>query len=301
MSITFLSLRQAIDEATERNCQLADIALEYELENSEASAEEILGALNRALYVMRQSRSQGLERQEPSFSGLTGAEAFRLNAAVSQDNTQGALLGSVAHSALAGALAIAQMNAAMGKIVATPTAGSCGILPGALLAVAEARNLDDSLIVRALLTASGIGLTIAKQASIAGASGGCQAECGSASAMAAGAIVELLGGTPEQAGHAAALAIKSVLGLICDPVAGLVEIPCVKRNGFGAVQALVAAELALANIPSAIPIDEVIDVMREVGQNMPACYRETAEGGLATTPTGLMMRMQLYSDGTESA
>lgn len=292
MSLNFASLQQAIDAAEERGCRLSDIALEYEAENSERSPDEILSDLSRALHVMRQSRELGLERQETSFSGLTGGEAYRLTHDLPP---QHGLLGDLARKALAGALAVSQMNAAMGKIVATPTAGSCGILPGALLAVADYKECSDAELIQALLTASAVGLTIAKQASIAGASGGCQAECGSASAMAAAALVELLGGTPSQAGHAAALAIKAIMGQICDPVAGLVEIPCIKRNGFGAVQSLVAAEMALAGITSAIPIDEVIDVMREVGRNMPSCYRETAQGGLATSPTGLQMKQQLFN------
>ena len=289
--INFHSLQQVIDEASERHCSIAELAIEYECDNNLCSVTYIRDTMAQALKVMRHSRSLGLQRQEKSFSGLTGAEAYQL---MQKADTKHMLIGEIGRTALAGALAVAQMNAAMGKVVATPTAGSCGILPGALLAVADAYNYDEDLIITALLTAAGVGLPIAYQAYIAGASGGCQAECGTASAMTAAAIVEMLGGSPEQAGHAAALAIKSIMGLVCDPVAGLVEIPCIKRNGFGAVQALTAAELALAGIKSSIPIDEVILAMKEVGDNLPACYKETAKGGLATTPTGLLLKDQVF-------
>lgn len=182
----------------------------------------------------------------------------------------------------------------MGRIVAAPTAGSCGILPAALLTIAEERNIPDKDVVMALFTASAVGLVIANKASIAGAEGGCQAECGAASAMAAAAIVEMCGGTPEMCEHACAIALKNILGLVCDPVAGLVEIPCIKRNAGGVANALVAAELALAGIGSAIPADEVILTMKKIGDIMSPALKETAEGGLACTPTGKLLCEKVF-------
>ena len=184
------------------------------------------------------------------------------------------------------ALAVSQTNACMGRIVAAPTAGSCGILPSALLTISESRNIPNEDVVMALFTASAVGMVIANNASIAGAAGGCQAECGAASAMAAAAIVEICGGTPKMCEHACAIALKNILGLVCDPVAGLVEIPCIKRNAACVANAFVAAELALAGIESAIPADEVIIAMKKIGDAMSSTLKETAEGGLAVTPTG---------------
>ena len=192
------------------------------------------------------------------------------------------------------AVSVAEVNASMGRIVASPTAGSCGILPGAIITMQKERNLSDDACVKALLTASAIGMVIAKNASLSGAEGGCQAECGSAAAMAAGALVELAGGTPEQISNAVAIAIKNILGLVCDPVAGLVEIPCIKRNAAGVANAIVAAEMALADIKSAIPADEVIMAMKQVGDKMSTSLKETAEGGLAKTPTAERLCVQVF-------
>ena len=195
--------------------------------------------------------------------------------------------------ALTRALAISELNAAMGRIVAAPTAGSCGILPAALLTMEQEKGCDRHACVMALFTASAVGLVIARNACLAGAQGGCQAECGSASAMAAAAIVELAGGTPKMIGDAVAIALKNVLGLVCDPVAGLVEVPCVKRNAAGVAGAFVAAELALAGISSVIPADEAILAMKRVGDAMVPALKETAEGGLAATPTACRLRDEL--------
>jgi len=194
---------------------------------------------------------------------------------------------------VARAIAVSEYNAAMGKVVAAPTAGSCGILPGTIVSMLEEGLCDERAAVMALFTAGAIGMVIAQQASIAGAQGGCQAECGSASAMAAAALVELCGGTPAQSAHACAMAIKNQLGLVCDPVAGLVEVPCVNRNVMGAVNALSCAEMALSGVESAIPCDEVIDAMRAVGDALPASLRETGSGGLAATPTGRRLAERL--------
>ena len=195
-------------------------------------------------------------------------------------------LNGYAWSAATLGMGIAEANAKMRRIVACPTAGSCGILPAVLLTLAERLGSSDDDILRALFTAAGVGDVIAKNAMIAGAVGGCQAECGTAIAMAGAAGIELCNGTTEQMDHAVALGLKNVLGLVCDPVGGLVEVPCVKRNAFHAVHALVAIELALAGVKSAIPADEVISAMAEIGHMMPKSLRERSEAGLATTPTG---------------
>ncbi|MEG0470298.1 MAG: L-serine ammonia-lyase, iron-sulfur-dependent, subunit alpha, partial [Longicatena sp.] len=188
-----------------------------------------------------------------------------------------------------------EVNASMNRIVACPTAGSCGIVPAALLSTARKYNKTTEDLIDALFTASGIGLIIGAKATLSGAEGGCQAECGSAAAMGAGAIVELMGGTPRMAFHAAAMAFKNILGLVCDPVAGLVEIPCIKRNASGTVNAITCADLALAGIESYIPFEEVVDAMYDIGKNMSVELRETALGGLATTPTGLLLKKKVLN------
>jgi L-serine dehydratase len=182
----------------------------------------------------------------------------------------------------------------MGKIVAAPTAGSCGILPAAILVMTDERGAPEDAAVMALFTAGALGLVIANEASISGAEGGCQAECGSAAAITAGALVELSGGDPLMVAEACAIALKNQLGLVCDPVAGLVEVPCVKRNAGGIMCAITAADMALAGIKSVIPVDEIIGAMREIGETMPAALKETAQGGLATTPTGLELKKRIF-------
>ena len=223
--------------------------------------------------VMKTAIVNGLQTSEKSFSGLTGGDAVRLNAHAGKS-----LLGYAAGTAEAAAVAVAERNAAMGRIVACPTAGSCGILPAVLYALQLWQdNISDEQIVLSMFTAAGIGMVIDQNACIA---------CGTAAAMSAGAAVDLMGGTPDMIANAAALALKNLLGLVCDPVAGLVEVPCVKRNGFDAVHALVAADMALAGVHSVIPVDEVIDAMSRIGSALPTSLRETAMGGLATTSTG---------------
>ncbi len=233
-----------------------------------------------ALAVMRAAVDEGMAIEEPSPSGLTGGRARRLDA----DGPR--LLGDRFTALLARAIATLEVNARMGLIMAVPTAGAAGVVPAVLLTLQPERGWTDDQLVDALLVAGGVGAVIADRASISGAGGGCQAETGSAAAMAAAAVTWLEGGTNEQVGQAAGLTLQGMLGLICDPVAGLVEIPCVYRNASGAVQALAAAEMALAGLDFPIPVDEVIDVMGEVGRKMDVRFRETALGGLATTPTG---------------
>ena len=222
-----------------------------------------------------------------SNSGLTGGSAKKLKEYIEtqQSKTRPGLLGPVVGTAVMYALAAAEANAAMGRIVAAPTAGASGILPGVLLALKEKCQVSREKLVEGLVVAGVIGEVIANRASIAGATGGCQAECGSGAAMAAGAVVYVFGGTGKQIGDAVSIVFKNMLGLVCDPVAGLVEVPCIKRNAGSVVQCFLAAELALAGVGSFIPADEAIDAMDKVGRSLPRGLRETAEGGLAMTPT----------------
>ncbi|MGB8000850.1 MAG: L-serine ammonia-lyase, iron-sulfur-dependent, subunit alpha, partial [Anaerobacillus sp.] len=226
-----------------------------------------------------------------SHSGLTGGDAVLLQNYMKTGNS---LSGHTMLDAVSKAIATNEVNAAMGTICATPTAGSAGVVPGTLFAIREKVNPTEEQMVRYLFTSGAFGFVVANNASISGAEGGCQAEVGSATGMAAAAIVELRGGTPEQSSHAFAIALKNMLGLVCDPVAGLVEVPCVKRNAMGASNALVAADMSLAGIKSRIPCDEVIDAMYKIGQTMPSALRETAQGGLAATPTGRELEAKIF-------
>ncbi len=274
----FSSLKELAEKAAGNNMKISEIILETESEETELSKEELVSRMKRNLSVMRESANI---RKMCSASGLSGENGWNY----SNSGNKGILLGTISSKAMEYAMTIAEHNACMGKIVAAPTAGSCGILPGVLLAIAEEKNISDDALIMALFNAAGIGGVIAERACLSGAEGGCQAECGSASAMAASAVCELLGGTPEMCINAAALTIKSVLGLVCDPVGGLVEVPCVKRNASGAMNALTSAELSLCGVWSYIPPDEVIDAMSEVGRMMSFRLKETALGGLASTET----------------
>lgn len=230
---------------------------------------------------------EGYDPARRSACNLTGGDARKVETrAVS-------LAGPVLTDIIATALKVGECNACMGRIVAAPTAGASGVLPAVLLPIRKKYDFSEEKMVKALYVSAGFGQVIATRASIAGAEGGCQAEIDSASAMAAAALVSLLGGTPEQMAAACATALQNLLGLVCDPVAGLVEVPCVKRNVIGAVNALTAAELALAGVENVIPCDEVIDAMRAVGDVMPAALRETGGGGLAATPTGRRIAEEL--------
>lgn len=277
----YKSLAEAIRDAESRGQSLASVALEAESRDQGRPQAEIRAALNRALVVMRSAVARGLVGDMRSASGLVGGDAAKL-----REGPAGPLSGTPFRDILARALAVQEINAAMGVIVAAPTAGGAGVLPAVLTGLADARGIGDDAVVDALATAGLIGAVIAERASLSGAEGGCQAETGAAAAMAAGAATEMLGGTPSQAGHATALAMQGTLGLVCDPLGGLVELPCVFRNSTGAAIALAGIEMALAGIAFAIPVDEVIDVMGEIGRSMDIRYRETAGGGLAATPTG---------------
>jgi len=277
----YRSLADAIRDAESQGKPLAQLALETEARDSGRPVEEIRAVLRRALAVMKGAIVQGMTGELRSSSGLVGGDAAKL-----RTGPDGPLAGTPFRDILARALAVQEVNAAMGVIVAAPTAGGAGVLPAVLTGLAAARGIDDDGLVDALATAGLIGAVVADRASLSGAEGGCQAETGAAAGMAAGAAVEMLGGTPAQVGHATALAQQGTLGLVCDPLGGLVELPCVFRNATGAAIALAAIEMAMAGVTFAIPADEVIDVMGEIGREMDVRYRETAGGGLAATPTG---------------
>ena len=261
---------------------LAEAARASEMKYSGISRETIDNRMRQALAVMRQSAEKGFDPKTHSMSGMTGGQAPKLMQAVREKRSVG---GSFLGRAAARALAIAECNAAMGKIVAAPTAGACGILPAALLTAQEEYGLSDEALIDGLIVAGAVGEVIAARASISGAQGGCQAECGSAAAMAAAALVYVRGGSARQSADACAFALMNVMGLVCDPVRGLVEVPCVYRNASGVAGAFVAADLALAGIPSPLPPDEVIDAMKAVGEQLPPSLRETGEGGCAACPS----------------
>ena len=278
--------------AEEKQMTISALVLSDQAEQMEIPAEELFERMKKSLHVMQEAVREGKNPELRSTSGLTGGDAAKVGAYAET----GGITGKFLNHAMARAVAVSEYNAAMGKIVASPTAGSCGILPGTVVSMLEEGRCDERAAVMALFTAGAIGMVIAGQASIAGAQGGCQAECGSASAMAAAALVELAGGTPAQAGEACAIAIKNQLGLVCDPVAGLVEIPCIKRNVSGIAIAFTSADLALAGVESKIPVDECVMAMRQVGDMLPCALKETSQAGLAATPTGIRLKKQVFGE-----
>ncbi|MDO4678702.1 MAG: L-serine ammonia-lyase, iron-sulfur-dependent, subunit alpha [Eubacteriales bacterium] len=293
VELNYFSLKDLLNTASEEGCTLSSLVLAQQAEQLELPEEEVYERMRKSYQVMAECIEPGCSPDLRSTSGLTGGDAYKMRKATKEGKN---LTGSLMGSALYRALAVSELNASMGRIVAAPTAGSCGIVPAAVLTMQEERNLSERQCVMSLFTASAVGMVIANNASLAGAQGGCQAECGSAAAMAAAAIVELAGGTPQMIDSAVSTALKNILGLVCDPIAGLVEIPCIKRNASGVAGAFVAAELALAGIKSAIPADEVILTMKKVGDTMPSSLKETAEGGLAATPTGKRLREQVFGE-----
>ena len=289
--LSYKSISEFVQAADEREITISRLVLEDQANEMGVSEEEILRRMADTLDVMRRSAQTGLKPGVRSMSGLTGGDGLRMSEYTSKGEP---LAGQFAAKAVALALGIGECNASMGKIVAAPTAGSCGILPAGILTMMGERGVSEKDACMAMITAGAIGMVIANEATLSGAQGGCQAECGSAAAMAAGALVELSGGTNAMVGHACAIAIKNLLGLVCDPVAGLVEVPCVKRNAGGIMCAICAADMALAGIQSVIPVDEIIGAMREVGESMPRELRETALGGISATPTGNAIRERIF-------
>lgn len=295
--MSFDSLQTLTRMAEERDLSVSQLMLEVEQAQTGASEADILARMASQFDVMEEAVRTGVAQPIQSRTGLTGGDAYRVHQYLQGGST---FLSPGVLTSMAYALSVSEVNAGMGRIVATPTAGSAGILPGVLVSVLDSGRYDRSTIVRSMLTAAALGLVIANAASISGAAGGCQAEVGSATAMAAGALVEIGGGTPEMVAHAVGLALKNSLGLVCDPVAGLVELPCIVRNGLHAVTAMAAADMALAGVRSIIPPDEVIQAMYDIGNNLPTALRETGIGGLAGTPTGKSLKEMIFGGGAGS-
>ena len=276
------SMKEIFDQMERENIPFWEVVLQADMEERQVTRKQSMAKMLITWQAMEDAADTYTGTRK-SVSGLVGGDGIKMR----QYAMRGAAMsGGYVCDVIAEALSMAESNACMRRIVAAPTAGACGVLPAVLLPLCRYEELSQHQLLEALYVASGIGAVIAYRACIAGASGGCQAEIGTASAMAAGALVALRGGSGEQIGHAVAMALKNLMGLICDPVAGLVEVPCVKRNVIGAVNAVSVADMAMAGITSRIPVDEVIDAMGEVGRRMPVEFRETALGGLAVTPTG---------------
>ena len=287
MDLRYDSIAALIEAAKQSGRKLSELVLEQQAVQMEQSADELYEIMRKSYAVMAASVEEGKAPGVRSASGLSGGDAYRMARAEREGNV---LCGGVFSGALTRALAVSEWNAAMGRIVAAPAA---------VLTLQAERKLPERACVMSLFTASAVGMVIANNACIAGAQGGCQAECGSAAAMAAAALVELCGGTPDMLGDALSISLGNVLGLVCDPVAGLVEIPCIHRNAAGVAGALVAAQLALAGIRSPIPADEAILAMKRVGDAMPTALKETAEGGLAATPAGKRLYEQVFGKNEE--
>ncbi|MCI1965979.1 MAG: L-serine ammonia-lyase, iron-sulfur-dependent, subunit alpha [Oscillospiraceae bacterium] len=288
--MAFTSVKQLLAAAAEQNLPLWKVIMNEDTKDRGASKEESQRQMG-TLWAAMQSADSGYSPAVRSKSGLVGGDGEKMH----QYAEKGAgIAGAYLSDVIAQALRMGESNACMKRIVAAPTAGSCGVLPAVLIPFAKENKTSDQEITAALFIAAGFGQIIASRASISGAEGGCQAEIGSASAMAAAALVSLKNGTAQQSADACAMALMNLLGLVCDPVAGLVEIPCVKRNVIGAVNAISCADMALAGIGSAIPPDEVIDAMREVGDKLPASLKETGTGGLAATPTGIAAAKKIH-------
>ncbi len=288
----FYSVESFVSLAEKENKKISEIMLKDQVVDMQQSEESIYDTMKASFEVMRTSIKDGQSKHLHSITGFAGGISAKLKEVLSSGKP---LCDKLFTKAIMYAIAVAESNACMGRVIAAPTAGSCGILPGLIFAVMEEKNINEEDAIMSLFTASAFGMVIATNATVSGAEGGCQAECGSASAMAAAAVVEMMGGTARMCANACAISMKSTLGLVCDSVAGLVEVPCIKRNATGATNALTAAQMALAGIESVIPADEVILTMRNVGRTIPQSLRETSEGGLAVTPTGRRIAKQLES------
>ena len=283
------SMKEIFERSARENIPFWEIVLQYDMEERQVSRQASMAKMLSTWQAI-QDAADSYTGTQRSVSGLVGGDGLKMRLYARRGESIG---GEFMDEVIVQAISMAESNACMRRIVAAPTAGSCGVVPAVLLPLCEREHYTQHELLEALYVASGIGAVIAYRASISGAAGGCQAEIGTASAMAAGALVSLRGGTNEQLGHAVAMALKNLMGLVCDPVAGLVEVPCVKRNVIGAVNAISTADMALAGIESRIPVDEVIDAMGEVGRRMPVEFRETALGGLAATPTGKAVKERM--------
>lgn len=283
---------EIIEYCNTRQISLSNLSLNYEIQKTGRSYGYIRDYLKTVLEVMENAVHLGINDLENKIKGkIIGNDSVLLKARIDQTKT---VCGETIAKAVAYALSTMEVNASMGKVVASPTAGSCGVLPAVLMTTKERFNLTQEQLLEGLLAANMIGTIVARNATLSGAEGGCQAEVGTASAMASGAVVHMMGGSPEQVFNAAAMCFKNLLGLVCDPIAGLVESPCAKRNGMGAANALLCAEMSLAGITSIIPFDEVVEAMYRVGKALPPSLRETSMGGLATTKTGIQINTELF-------
>ncbi|PTG81082.1 L-serine ammonia-lyase, iron-sulfur-dependent, subunit alpha [Staphylococcus chromogenes] len=288
----FKNVKELIAKCEAENKAIYEVMMEQEMSVTGLSKEEVYAHMNRNLETMEKAVEEGIQGVT-SKTGLTGGDAVLMKQYIESGKS---IAGYTLLDAVSKAVTTNEVNAAMGKICATPTAGSAGVVPGVLFALKDKLQLSRTDMLNFLLTSGAFGFVVANNASISGAAGGCQAEVGSAAAMAAAAVVEAAGGTPQQSAEGFAICMKNMLGLVCDPVAGLVEVPCVKRNAAGASNAIVSADMALAGIESRIPTDEVIDAMYRIGQTMPSALRETGRGGLAGTPTGQRLKQQIFGD-----
>lgn len=293
MDISINTFEQMKDACFSLDKQIYEIAQENMASEADITVDEVRTFVNKSLFAMKEAIQTGMASKELSMSGMCGQDCYHVQQRYKSEHS---MFGPLFEKIIEYALATSEENIRMGKIVACPTAGSCGILPAALISVSEQYNHSEREQLNALITAGEIGRIISAKVSLAGAVAGCQAECGVASAMSAGAVCQLRGGNVSQILNAAALAMKNLLGLTCDPVAGLVEVPCVKRNPFLAVHAITAAELALAGVESKIPIDEVIDAMEQTGALMSPTLKESSQAGLATTNTGIAVRKQVFGE-----
>jgi L-serine dehydratase len=290
----YMSIKEIIDAANKRQKPIYELAIEQEIEQTKTSYEEIWSKMERNLAVMENSANKGIEGDGVfSPTGLTGGDAVKIKKYRERGNT---LSGDRMMFGVQNAFSVNEVNAAIGVICATPTAGASGTIPGVLFSIKDSLQLKHEDMVHFLFTSALFGMVVANNACISGAFGGCQAEVGSASAMAAAAAVEAAGGTPQQSSEAFSTALQNLLGLVCDPVAGLVEVPCVKRNAVGTANALVAADIALAGVGNIINADEVIEAMLKVGRQMPRELRETGLGGIAATPTGVAIKNKIFGE-----
>ncbi len=289
----FSTFKDLLSYCQEHHVSIGEAALEYEVARGERSEADILLGARKILEQMRATIESGLYSDEPSMSGLSGGFSKKVMAFSESPQS---FMSSLEHRMIAYALATLEENSRMRKIVACPTAGGSGVVPGVLIALTDEKQIPMPTLEKALLAAGMVGGIVSQRMHLSGAAAGCQAEVGVATGMSAAAIVEALGGTPQQALDAVAIALKNMMGLVCDPVAGLVEVPCVKRNAVAGIHASAAATIALAGIPSFIPLDEIIDAMVSVGQMMPPQLKESAEGGLAKTPTAVSFTERLYGE-----
>lgn len=281
MSYLYDTIEDIVRLADRESISFSEVVLRSEIESTGSTKEEVLAEIRRRIQIFKESVRDGIDDTRKSKSGMSGGQAKQL------DERQPLFLSDLAYRALRYAISVNEANAKMFRIVACPTAGACGILPGVMQAVGEVYECNEEAYVTGFLAAAGVGNVVTNQACVAGAVGGCQAEVGTAAAMASACAVAMMGGTTEEVVTAMTLCMKNVLGLVCDPVAGLVEVPCVKRNGIYAVHALASAEMAMAGLRSRIPADEVIGAMDSIGRALPEALRETSEGGLAKTKTGV--------------